>query len=255
MLTHYHAYIFPCVRKCWNGEGERHDKHVVALFGRPGVYLVIIGIWAASFLLISPVVFGLIGYFGFTNTMFGCDAIYYKNILTPSYPGVALLNLTVMWFCYCLVFCRLQSDSYSDGLEHKRPRPYMTFLILLTYTLCILPSLIYSGVLWMMGEDVFTNGVLTCIYWVMYGINFLVYLGSSQRMREAYTTLGTDLRGWLCPQPGSHWQLSPFSTSAALSYPAVGDSKSREEGAVTHKVAGNINIAFSTDDQTNTTSL
>ena len=87
----------------------------------------------------------------------------------------------------------------------------MMLLLSLTYAVCILPAMTYSWGLWNTGDPSTITNVSTCLYWCMYGglpsssvvlsfictsspgINFVLYLTTSSRMRDVYRQFLRDI--------------------------------------------------------------
>jgi len=184
------------------GNPSYHSKHNDPVFGATGIYLTIIIIWLLSFLSIVPDAFNLTGEYMWTDTIYGCDAVYSDH---AGYGMIAniVINLIIIVCSYSIVIHQLISDQFNDvGDNQNETNPYtkhikMFIFLSIAYTICIVPAFTLSWGMFNTQLDQYHQQILqavtSCLYWSMYGLNFLLYIATSERMRAAYLKFMKDM--------------------------------------------------------------
>lgn len=195
------------------GNPAMHDKHRDVVFGRRGIYVVIFFIWVVGFISISPDVFGVTGVYRWTNTMYGCDVSYTNqthNNMATALTGRAniFLNLLVIIVCYAIVARVLVLDQKEAHRTMRSPDGNMftkhikvLFVLSIAYTICVVPASVLSWGLFdkilaeyfSQQQLVILQAVSSCVYWAMYGLNFVLYITTSERIRAAYRVFLKDM--------------------------------------------------------------
>jgi len=192
-------------RQCRNaGNPSYHSQHNDLVFGSRGIYFTIIFIWIWSFLTIVPDAFSLTSKYKWTNTIYGCDVTYTDHISYGMIVNI-VVNLIIIFISYGILARQLMIDQsiLNDELPVNNSfTKHIKMLICLSiaYTVCILPASTLSWGMFNTQLDMYLSfehkqsiqAVSSCLYWSMYGLNFLLYIATSERLRSAYKTFLKD---------------------------------------------------------------
>jgi len=199
-----------CQQCSESGQYANHDSHD-KLFQKRGIILIIILTWFISFISISPDCIGLTGGYIWSNTFYGCDVVYYCGKKSYGMMINIILNVIIITYSYFRYSMKLMSECKAASAEvpevPEQQRMFnqdmkMLMTLALAYTLCVLPtSLLCWGQFdidsWfneMKDEKHVFKSFFNVLYWSMYSMNFLLYLASFSRMREAYKRFLTDMK-------------------------------------------------------------
>ena len=149
---------------------------------------MILFIWIWSFGVITPDVFGYTSHYNWTNSIYGCDVMYYNEEHTSYFLIVnIMLNLIVIIISY-LIMAKKLIDDQKDRRRLQRTNPdcrnkftiskHLRMLILLSaaFTVSVIPAGIFGWGMFdnFLDESLGKQTVLllqaasSCIYWSMF---------------------------------------------------------------------------------------
>merc|ERR1712179_50662 len=178
-----------------------HDK----IFGGKRVYLVCLAIWIVSLAIIMPDITGTTGVFSWTASAYGCDTVCPVSGCANVGPFISIIgNALFMVLFYSALFRKLLlagqllggSDAH-DFIKHQRSITLTMLLLVMAYLAFLLPVVAVGWGLWTPWQATSISNqvkaVLASVYWWMYGVNFIIYLASNNRIRSAYVRFLTDM--------------------------------------------------------------
>lgn len=193
-----------CEERRDHSNHEDHDK----LFRRCGVLGVIFLVWALSLLSILPDCLGVTGGYKWTNTSYGCDNVY-SEVGERSYGLIVnvVTNILIIFISYYIVAYKLCRERRLDNLSSESSQKIthhirMLLRLAITYTICVIPASflcwgIFETELFPKDNKVYEQAfqaTLNCLYWMMYCINFLLYLVPNSGIRRAYIRFFRDVK-------------------------------------------------------------
>jgi len=198
--------------KLCDGSIVNHDKHD-KIFGGRRIYLVCIGTWVVSLLVLLPDIRGETGCYAWSNDAYGCYNINDTNECSNIGPFFNLIInfCTVVCFYSVITFKMLRyrfKSNNSEVYDENMKSISMTMLILtIAYLAFLLPVLIFetcspAGSFFPSKKK---RMIIASWYWWLYGVNFLIYLVSSQRIRDAYKKFLQDVFSLL------RWKIMEYS--------------------------------------------
>ena len=233
-------------KKCQRtGQPFLHEKHDF-WFRKTGIAIVICLTWCFSLAASLPDELGVTGEVKWTSTFYGCDAVYRDGHFGYGLMANIVLNVINVIIGYSLVCWRIYQDKI-DGEEVSQVINYnkhirMIFTLAISYTgdilifpiiralkpfyislVCVLPASFlcwgfFSIDSWFNKDKPSEKQIfLSCInllYWSLYCINFILYLCSYNRIRDAYRRFLEDTKIFICSSKSSG--LSPTTPSNSL---------------------------------------
>ena len=184
---------------------DDHDK----IFGGRRIYLVCLGTWLVSALLQLPNSSGRTGTFAWTHA-YGCDPVPFDNTCFNIGPFLNnIINLcAIMCFYSATVFKMIMNrnrihDRGREDYDSNIISISKTLLILtLAYWVFLLPTDVYDLLHFQdiyvtcvrsSKSSILSRKIIASWYWWLFGINFLVYLVFTPRIRAAYKKFLEDL--------------------------------------------------------------
>jgi len=217
--------------KTCNNSGNylNHAKHD-AMFEKKWIYRIIYLTWILAAASIAPEALGITGNYVWSNTFYGCDAVFCGQLGYGMMTNICL-NIVVMMVCYQLVAkqinyeMKMTSDRIIPADREMFVRHMRLVLILsVSYCICVLPASLISwgqfdmeGFFPSLNAQLITTSICNIIYWCMFSINFILYLccfnsGIKRSYVRFYEDMKTKLMGKTVPSLSENLSISVIST-------------------------------------------
>jgi len=193
------AVIACCVARqnlCRRCEENRssHDEHDL-IFGGKRVYLVCIGIWVTSFVVLLHPILGITERFGWTASAYGCDTINTTNTCSnvgPFYNHIINFCAVIIFYsAYLIKIARMRDKVFPSDVSKYNELSLTISTTLLILTICYLAFLVPVAVFetcnpaGVLAPSTSQRAVVASCYWWIYGVNVIIYW-STKRIRAAY---------------------------------------------------------------------
>ncbi|KAK8406164.1 hypothetical protein O3P69_007116 [Scylla paramamosain] len=194
------------VERCLN-MGRVRVSHI---FKPANTCVLLVCCWVAA--LLSQVVPISDHTYGFDNITFKCDMsasrskMIFYSLETPLPCLLMLMGTASIIYQVWSNKRRLLAAQMPLELVEKRNRSTwrstaLVLCLLTVFLLCVIPNAVYNIVSITRGtnEDVVVALVTFMIYWVQYGVNFILYAAGNRNFRQAYIQFLQAVSETLCP--------------------------------------------------------
>jgi len=190
-----------------SGTYLNHAKHD-PLFQKEGIHRIMAFTWVLAAGSIAPEALGITGNYKWSNTFYGCDAVFCGQLGYGMMTNICL-NIVVMMVSYLLVAKRINYEMqlsanqiFQEDREMFVRHIRLVLILSMSYCVCVLPASVVSwgqfdldGVFPSLNWQLITTSIFNIIYWCMFSINFIIYLTCfNTGIKKAYGKFFEDMK-------------------------------------------------------------